>query len=205
MRILKLNSANFMEVAKQVSIVVADGGLVVYPTDTVYGLGVDPTNEAAVEKLWKFKGERGDKPVLLVVSDEMMAKKYVKLNDLGKKIIRKYWPGSVSVVGVSKNRVVKKLHGGKGTLGLRMPNNKFVLNLVGIFGKPITSTSANISGGRTCGSLEEFSAVIPKESMDFVDVFVDGGTIEDKLPSTIVDISSGEMRMVREGEVVVEI
>lgn len=205
MEIFRLNKNNIAEVATRAAKILRSGGLVVYPTDTVYGLGVDVTNEMAVEKLWKFKGGRENKPVLMAVNGELMAGKYIKINDLGKKIMRKYWPGSVSVVGVSKNKVAEKVQSEKGTLGVRMPDNDFVLKLVDLLKKPITSTSANVSGGKTCRSLEEFMAEVPEDRKQLVDCFVDGGMIEGKLPSTIVDVSEGEMKIVRQGEVEIDV
>jgi len=85
-----------------------------------------------------------------------------------------------------------------------MPKNRFVLELINILGKPITSTSANVSGGKTCVSVEEFLTETSQEKLKLVDLFVDGGIIVGKLPSTIVDISKGKVEIVRMGEVKVE-
>lgn len=205
MKVIKLTNINFVEVALTAAGAIESGELIVYPTDTVYGLGVDVKNDKAVEKLWKFKGERGDKPVLLAVNGEKMAEKYIEINDLGKKLIRKYWPGSVSIVGVSKNKVAKKIQGEKDTLGLRMIENKFVMEMIHVLGKPITSTSANVTGGKTCASVEEFLREIPEEKRELVGLFVDAGTLEGTLPSTIVDISKNKIEIVRQGEVKVSV
>lgn len=177
----------------------------VYPTDTLYGLGVDATNINAVEKLWKFKGERENKPVLIAVNSEKMAEKYIEITELGKKIIHKYWPGPVSIVGKSKNLVATKVQGEKGKVGVRMPGNKFVSDLVEILDKPITSTSANITGAETCVDVNGFLKNTPQDRVELVDCFVDAGVIERKLPSTIVDVSEGEVKILRQGEIRVEL
>jgi L-threonylcarbamoyladenylate synthase len=180
------------------------GGLIVYPTETVYGLGVDATNEAALEKLWEFKGERGDKPVLVAVSDMTMAEKYVEFSSLGKKIAQKYWPSAVAIVAISKNLVAKKAQGGANTLGLRMPDNKMILKMIAEFGKPITSTSANVSGAPTARSKEEFLRTVPEEKQKLIDLFIDAGELSARSPSTIVDTTGEEIKILRQGEVVVE-
>jgi L-threonylcarbamoyladenylate synthase len=146
MKILKVGvDAQEVIVAEAVE-ALKKGGLIVYPTETLYGLGVDATSDMALTKLWAFKGERGDKPVLCAVSSVKMAEEYADFNDLGKKIARKYWPGAVAIVAVSKTKVAKKAQGETKNLGLRMPDNKMVLWIIENLGKPITSTSANISG-----------------------------------------------------------
>lgn len=185
--------------------VLKKGGLVVYPTETVYGLGVDATSEKALEKLWQFKGERGDKPVLVAVSDMAMAGKYVDFSDLGKKVVQKYWPGAVAIVAVSKNMVAKKAQSESKNLGLRNPDNKDILEIISVFGKPITSTSANISGAMTARSLVEFLSTVPSERQELIDLFIDAGELPLRQPSTIVDTTGEEIKILRQGEVEVKI
>ena len=185
--------------------VLSDGGLIVYPTETCYGLGVDATNDQAVDKLWNFKGERGDKPVLIAVSNIKMAEENAEINDLANKITQKYWPGPVSIVALSKNKVSKKVQGEKETIGLRMPNQPLVLSMIKKFGKPITSTSANISGGKNPYSLEQFLISTPNEKFKLVDLFIDGGDILEKLPSTLVETTGKEIEILRQGEIEVAI
>ncbi|MFZ3068733.1 MAG: L-threonylcarbamoyladenylate synthase [Microgenomates group bacterium] len=191
--------------ADEVVKVLKSGGLVVYPTETVYGLGVDATSEAALEKLWKFKGERGDKPVLVAVSGVAMAEDYVILGDLGKKVVQKYWPGAVAIVAMSKNKVAKKAQGETETLGLRNPDSKDILEIIDIFGKPITSTSANVSGAVTARSLKEFLETVPKEKQKLIDLFIDAGELPLRQPSTIVDTTGEEIKILRQGSIAVEV
>ena len=205
MEILDTKKGNREELIQKTINVLKKGGLVVYPTETVYGLGVDATSESALEKLWAFKGERGDKPVLCAVSDVGMAEKYVNLSDLGKKTAQKYWPGAVAIVSLSKNEVSRKAQGETNTLGLRNPDNKDILEIISLFGKPITSTSANISGGVTARSLAEFLTTVPKERQDLIDLFVDAGELPLRQPSTVVDTTGESLRILRQGEVEVSV
>ena len=201
---MKIVQADQLDIAEVVD-VLSRGGLVVYPTETVYGLGVDATSEAALEKLWTFKGERGDKPVLVAVSDLAMAEKYVNFGEMGKKVAQKYWPGPVAIVAVSKNTVAKKAQGETANLGLRNPDMKVVLEIISRFGRPITSTSANISGAATARSLAEFEATVPIERQKLIDLFIDAGELPPRQPSTIVDTTEEELIVLRQGETVVEI
>lgn len=193
------------EVIEEAVRVLNNGGLIVYPTETCYGLGVDATNDQAVDKLWNFKGERGDKPVLIAVSSVKMAEENAEINYLANKITQKYWPGPVSIVALSKNKVSKKVQGGKETVGLRMPNQPLVLSMIKKLDKPITSTSANISGGSNPYSLEQFLASTPVERVALVDLFIDGGVIPERLPSTLVDTTGKEVAVLRQGEIEVAI
>lgn len=204
MEIVKLEDLEHEEILTKVVDVLDKGGLIVYPTETVYGLGADATSEAALGKLWAFKGERGDKPVLVAMADLAMAEKYVNLSDLGRKIAQKYWPGAVAIVATSKNLVAKKAQGQTETLGLRNPDNKIMLKVIARLGRPMTSTSANVSGAVTARSLSEFLATVPAERQEFVDLFIDAGELPANLPSTIVD-TTGEMKILRQGGTIVEI
>ena len=199
MKTVLLSQLKTNEVVK----VLKANGLVVYPTETVYGLGVDATSETALEKLWKFKGERGDKPVLVAVRGVAMAEEYVILSDLGKKVVQKYWPGAVAIVATSKNKVAKKAQGETKTLGLRNPDSKDILEIIDIFGKPITSTSANVSGAVTAKSLKEFLETVPKEKQKLIDLFIDAGELLLRQPSTIVDTTGEEIKILRQGSIVV--
>jgi L-threonylcarbamoyladenylate synthase len=205
MEVLDIKTVGHEEMVRKTMDVLKRGGLVVYPTETVYGLGADATDEMALEKLWAFKGERGDKPVLVAVSGMVMAEKYVNLSDLGKKVAQKYWPGAVAIVALSKNMVSKKAQGETNTLGLRNPDNKDILEIIAMFGKPITSTSANISGAVTARSLAEFLKTVPKERQELIDLFLDAGELPERQPSTIVDTTGEEMKILRQGEVEVKI
>lgn len=205
MEILKIGEVERGEIVKKAVEVLSKGGLIVYPTETVYGLGVDATSELAMEKLWQFKGERGDKPVLVAVADVEMAEKYVEFNDLGKKVVQKYWPGAVATVARSRNIVAKKAQGETENLGLRNPDNELVLEIIRAFGKPITSTSANISGAVTARSLKEFEETVPAERQELIDLFIDDGELPLRQPSTIVDVTGEEIKILRPGEIQVSL
>ncbi len=190
--------------SKAVSIL-RNGGLIVYPTETCYGLGVDMENDAAVDKLWLYKGDRGNKPVLALADSMEMVDKYLILSDLEKKIAQKYWPGPVTMVALSKNRVSKKAQGETDTLGMRISDNLLATSLVGAFGKPISSTSANISGGDNPFSVDQLLEQVPQDRLELIDLVIDVGLLEKKPSSTVIKVEGMKIVVLREGVVRVEI
>lgn len=125
--------------------VLASGGLVIYPTETIYGIGADALNPGAIVKLAKYKQRPLGKPYSIAVSDIKMAEKYVTLNESARNIYKEFLPGPVTVVSTGKHVVAQGVESETGTLGIRIPDYKLVIDIVKSFGKPITSTSANAS------------------------------------------------------------
>lgn len=162
------------------------GGIVLYPTDTLYALGVDFENEEAVQKLRTLKGRYKDKPIPVMVSDISMARKYVKINDLAEKLITKFLPGKLTLV-------LPKIGGVE--MGIRIPNNVTALELVRKLGRPITVTSANLSGEKTFSNVRDILDQLGSQ----IDYVIDEGIIEGD-PSTIVDLTDG-FRIQREGAI----
>ena len=138
MEILKLNQGNYREVFQKAVAAVKKGEVLVCPTDTVYGLLCDAANKKAVKKLFKIKKRSKNKPIPIFVRDIKMAKKLAKINSQQEKFLRKIWPGPVTVV--------LPIKGKKGTIGIRIPKHKWLLNLVKQLGCPLAESSANISG-----------------------------------------------------------
>jgi L-threonylcarbamoyladenylate synthase len=120
-----------------------DGGLVVYPTETVYGIGVDATNPEAVRNLTEYKNRPFGKPYSIAVTDQKMAEEYVELNSTGKNLYQEFLPGPLTVISKGKHKVAPGVESEEGTLGIRIPDYKLVFDIITKFGKPITSTSAN--------------------------------------------------------------
>ena len=145
MKRVKLTNNNEEEVIKESIKVLNEGGLVVYPTETCYGLAVDATNNRALLKLLSYKTFRGSKPISIAVSDIDMAKRYVELNEMALNIYKNYLPGPITVVSKSKGILEPPVVSKQGSTGVRIPDYKFTLKLIKEFGRPITATSANVS------------------------------------------------------------
>lgn len=177
------------------------GGLVIYPTETCYGLGADATNQTAVKKVLQFKGQRGGKPISVAVSDRKMAQMYVEVNDTANNLYQQFLPGPLTVVSKSRGKAARILEAGRSTLGVRIPNYPLVLEIIKEFGRPITSTSANTSGKKTPYCLSDVLKYTTPKRLGLVDLFLDAGRLPFHLPSTVVDTTLNEPAILRRGEI----
>ncbi len=180
---------------------IRSGGVLLYPTDTVYGLGCDAFNGAAIQRVFEIKGRPDDKPVLLLVHDRAMIDTLVaEFPPIATKLAEKFWPGPLTIIFRSKPDVHQLLTGGAGKVGVRIPDNDFCRRLLEETGLPIVSTSANISGTEGPQDIARLRSLFA----DQVDLVVDGGVPASNMPSTVVDVSDGALRIVREGVIPVE-
>ena len=131
------------------------GHIYLYPTDTIYGLGVDATDAEAVSQLFELKGRNENKPISIVVSDLKMAETYAEVTLLAKKLAKKFLPGKLTIVLTAKDALASAITAGTGTVGIRIPNHPVPLQLVRDIGKPITATSANVADMPTLHSVPE--------------------------------------------------
>jgi tRNA threonylcarbamoyl adenosine modification protein (Sua5/YciO/YrdC/YwlC family) len=152
------------------------GELVIYPTETCYGIAADATNPDAVTKLLIFKGDR-HRQVAIAVSDRAMAKKYVKLNEIAINLYAKFLPGPITVISDSLHAVDPRLESATGTLGIRIPNYPITLLLINRFGRPITATSANTSGKKEPYSLADWQKYTTPDKQNMVSLFLDAGKL----------------------------
>jgi|YNPNPStandDraft_1061719.scaffolds.fasta_scaffold00147_20 L-threonylcarbamoyladenylate synthase len=178
--------------------ILKSGGVVVYPTDTLYALGADAYNKSAVEKVFHIKDRPLSQslPVAVASLDEM--KKIVEVTHTAEKVISKLLPGPLTVVLKRKPGVMDHISGNKDTLAVRVPRNDVALNLLMQVG-PLTVTSANIHGTKP---LSEVSLIKKhfEERNKVVDVYLDAGRLNDK-PSTIVDLTGDKPVILRRGVV----
>jgi L-threonylcarbamoyladenylate synthase len=209
MYILNLKTSPEPEIISKAVKVLQSAGLLIYPTETVYGLGADAANQAAVNRLLKFKGRRESKPILIAVSDQKMAEKYVELNASARKLYRNFLPGPVAVVSrlatqgltFAKQRLDLRVTAPEGTVGIRIPDYPIVLKIIRRFGKPITSTSANISGAGNPWSIQDILDTTPKQKLKSIDLALDAGRLPRRPPSTVVDTSREQTEIVRQGNI----
>jgi L-threonylcarbamoyladenylate synthase len=187
-------------VIKEAIHVLEKGGLIIFPSDTVYGLLVDATNEKAVEKLIAFKNRPPGKAISVFVSQEML-KDQVEITEKSHSLLKHLLPGPFTVILPSKHRVSSKLESEKGTLGIRMPDYELVADLVNAFGKPITATSANLGGRSPHYSIESLLNQLPKQKQDLIDLIVDAGKLPRNKPSTVVDLTQNNIKIVRQGDI----
>ena len=187
-------------ITKAVEILKADG-LVIFPTETVYGIGADATNPKAIEKLNKYKKRPLGKPYSIAVSNLKMAEEFVTLNQTAKNIYQKFLPGPVTVVSKGKNKVARGVESETGTLGVRIPDYKLVREIVAKLGKPITATSANASYQKRPYKISDVLDNISKKQKSLIDLIIDAGKLPHNEPSTVIDTTVDDPVILRQGEI----
>lgn len=192
-------SFNSMEDAVQkAAVVLKDGGIILYPTDTLYGLGVDTNNISAIRKLYNLKNRNFDKTMSIIVSGIEMAEQHAVFDKKARLLAKKFWPGPLTLILPRKNILPSELSGREKSIGIRIPGNKFCINLLRTFGRPITSTSANVSGTKPQKSVNCILSQFGNKANE-IGLIVSQEDLTANRPSTIVDVSSRETKIIREG------
>lgn len=169
---------------------IKEGKVLICPTDTVYGLICDANNKEAVERLYKIKKRPKNKPIPVFISDIKMAKEIAEINKEQEKFLKKVWPGATTCVLTMK--------GGGGTIGLRIPNHKWLLHLVEQLNGPLAETSANISGRPASTKIKEVLKQFTLSRVEGPDLAIDGGDLPPSKPSTVVDLRFSPPKILRE-------
>lgn len=173
------------------------GGLVAFRTDTFYGLGADPLNAAALERINALKGRDG-KPILILVSDALNIARFIAEETRAFRVLAEtFWPGALTLVARARAEVPELLTAGTGTVGVRLPADASVTELIAACGGALTATSANPAGrppARTAGEVEAYFG-------DSQVLIIDGGATTSERPSTVVDVTGDRAVLVREGVV----
>jgi len=185
------------ETRSEAAKIIAGGGVIGYLTDTFYGLGADPLNRTAVDRIRKLKGREDDKPILLLVSDMSEVERFIEQSGFYKMVAFGKWPAPLTLIGVSRPEVPVELTAGTNSLGVRLPDNENVRSLVRACGGALTATSANVSGRPPARSAKEVENYFPEG----IDLIIDGGDATASQPSTVLDLSGPEARLVREGAI----
>jgi L-threonylcarbamoyladenylate synthase len=178
--------------------VLKSGGTIVYPTDTAYGLGVNAFDNKAIEKLYSLKGREFNKPTHVIVRDWEMINKVTIPNKDAKKLFYKYLPGPITLI-LPKRKIVSDMLTAKlPTLGVRIPDNKITQLISKRFSFPYTTPSANRAGGKTPYCLDD---IMRELDTKYVDLILDAGSLPNKIPSTLVDLSTNTPKILRIGPI----
>ena len=174
------------------------GGVLAYPTETFYGLGADATNEKAVDRIFEIKGRSFNNPIALIISKE---------NDLdlltdnipeeAKKLMAAFWPGPLTLVFKASPSVSPRLTASTGKIGIRISSHPIAHALAAGLGRPITATSANLSGGRECTTAEEVRGQMANAQL----TVIDGGPTLGGRGSTFLDVTVDPLVLLREGAI----
>lgn len=173
--------------------------IVLYPTDTLYGLGVDATDARMIERLKGLKGRGNEKHISIAVSDLEMMRAYAEVTPLAERLADAFLPGKLTLVLTPKN-LPEELGTGTGEIGVRIPDHDQALGLIRVLGVPITATSANVSGMPTEHTPEKILAQFGTKAGMITNV-IDGGELPPSEPSTVVDARGDTPIIIREGAI----
>lgn len=177
---------------------IMDGGVVVYPTETIYGLGANALEPRIVEKVYRIKERQKSNPILVLIPDRENLEEIVAgIPDVAEKLMQKFWPGPLTIVFKASPIVSPILTAGSGKLGVRLSSDSFCREVLSICRIPITSTSANLSGEPNPDTI----GIINRKVLDSVELVVDAGKLTSQTPSTVVDVTKGKVELLREGAV----
>lgn len=178
--------------------VIRVGGLIIYPTETVYGLGADARSDEAVAKVFLAKARPLENPVPIAVNSIEMARRVAELDRSAETLFKKFLPGPLTIVAKAKPKNISKLFtGGTGKVGIRVPDHPVALKLIEFVGEPITATSANLSGKPAPLTASEALEQLGKK----VDLALDAGKCKLGMPSTVVDLTTERLKILREGPI----
>ena len=184
---------------------IQNGGLVILPTDTVYGACVDATNPIAVNKLCDFKNRPENMPISVFLVNVSDLDKYVKISTRQKLLVKNYLPGPFTIIFDidDKSTIIdQRILSVRKTIGIRVSDSQFICDIVEKTGVPITATSANIHGGGNFSSVEALLSHLPKSKQKMIDLIVDGSTLSRSKGSTIIDLSQDKTTTIRVGDVI---
>ena len=183
---------------KEISKIIKNGGIVVFPTETVYGIGTNGLNKEAISRLYEVKQRPINKPISLLVSSIDMAEMVAKdITDMEYKLMDKFFPGPLTIILKKKNIVPDNLTNNTDTVGIRMPDNIIAKKLIEYAKVPIATPSANISGKPSGTDIN----YIMENFKDKVDYYIDGGQSKLGIGSTIVKVENGYPLILREGSI----
>lgn len=186
---------------EKASKIIRDGGLVLFPTETVYGIGANALDDDAVRKIFVAKGRAQDNPLILHISDmEMLEQIAEDISELEYHLMNTFWPGPFTIVLNKKDGIANVATCNGDTVGVRMPSNKIAHDLIKESNFPIAAPSANISGKPSGTKLQD----IIEELQNKVDYILDGGESDIGLESTVVRVINGEVKILRPGKITKE-
>jgi L-threonylcarbamoyladenylate synthase len=185
-------------VLQEAAAIIRSGGLVAFPTETVYGLGADCANRAAIRRIYEVKGRPERKPLLVLIADRSWLSCLTpSVPDRALGLMDAFWPGPLTLTFPAAPSVPRELLGDGTTIGIRLPGPSVAQALVRTVGGPVTAPSANRSGGP-----DPVSATAVRDDIgDRIDLILDGGAARQATPSTVVDLSGDAPRLIREGQV----
>ena len=196
-QILKINTGHSEEdVISSAAAIVSRGGVIAYPTETIYGLGADATNEQAIRRIFEIKGRNFSNPISVIIGrpDDVhpLVRKFPKA---AQKLMDEFWPGPLTIVFEAADGVSPLLTANTGRIGIRLSGHDGARRIAEALGKPLTATSANLSGSPECATVNQVMAQLG----DRLDAIVDLGNTRGTAGSTIIDAATEQPVILRTG------
>ncbi|MDI6799577.1 MAG: L-threonylcarbamoyladenylate synthase [Actinomycetota bacterium] len=199
-RVKVVSFTQVSKVARKAAAVLKKGGILVVPTETVYGLAADGSNPAAIEKIYQVKGRHFDKPLTVAIFERGLLKDLVsEIPPYAAALMDRFWPGPLTLIFPKGEAVQSTITRGLKGVGIRFPGDDLLLAVMKEFGAPIALTSANVSGDPSPISADEASQI-----EDRVDLIIDAGRTRLGRESTVLDITVSPPRILREGAIPVD-
>lgn len=195
-----LDGSNATEAAEKAAEVLRNGGVVLYPTDTLYGLGADALSDEAVAKIFDIKGREEGKPMHAIVGDIKMAAQYTEVSGLVRLLSDRLPKGQITFITQKREGLDEGISRQIETFGFRIPQHAFCIEMIRAFGGPITATSANASGEKPERSVEAILAQLGSGAAH-IDLVIDGGELPAREPSTVINFTHDHPLIVRESAV----
>ena len=174
------------------------GEIIVFPTETLYGLGADALNSQAVEKVFQLKGRDRNNPIPVLIADRAMLDMLAAaIPGRAKALMDYFWPGPLTLVLPARSDIPKPLVNANGGIGIRISSQPIATQLVASLQRPLTATSANPSGKEPARTVDEAKGYFSGT----IEIFIEGGRLESKTGSTIVEVLNSEIKIIREGEI----
>jgi len=180
-----------------------EGKVIVYPTETSYGIGCDSADQLAVKKIFKIKRRPVNKAMTLLASDLVMARRYLNFDNLSLELAKKYWPGPLTLVLTKKSvkgQIFASASGKNQTIGIRLSSNNIATKLVKGLGRPIITTSANITGQQPAYDVQKIINYF-KDKKYQPDIIIDAGPLKKQKTSTVIEIKNGKINILRQGPI----
>jgi L-threonylcarbamoyladenylate synthase len=196
---LDLKTTKKEEILAQAVSILNKGGVIIYPTETCYGVGVRADNKEAVSKVLKYKRRPEGKAVSVAVNGKDMAQRFVELNNTALGIYTRFLPGPITVISKSKHVLDNRLEAEDGTLGIRVLDFELLLQLIEELDAPITATSANSAGKRTPYSIDTLLSDLTNSQKQAIDLILDAGELPHNPPSSVIDTTKQELKILRRG------
>ena len=174
------------------------GGVIAYPTETFYGLGVDATNEKAIRKIYSIKGRNFNNPVSVIIDQIENLQSFVQqVPDNALLLMQAFWPGALTIVFKASDGVLPLLTAGTGKIGMRISSHPAARVIAAKLGHPVTATSANLSGAPECSTADD----VVNQIGDKLDAIVDLGKTAGGMGSTIIDVTFNPAKILRQGAI----